>query len=107
MDFAQFEKEISDLDGLRQQIRDREARLHDEAVENIQSLIDQLKIKSTELRFPDQPSKKGGVTRPVNPVAPKYRNPETGETWSGRGRTPVWMSQAVEQGAKKDDFLIR
>ena len=101
MDFAQFEKEISDLDGLRQQIRDREA------LENIQSLIDQLKIKSTELRFPDQPSKKGGVIRPVNPVAPKYRNPETGETWSGRGRTPVWMSQAVEQGAKKDDFLIR
>ena len=44
MDFAQFEKEISDLDGLRQQIRDREARLHDEAVENIQSLIDLLKI---------------------------------------------------------------
>ena len=28
MDFAQFEKEISDLDGLRQEIRDREARLH-------------------------------------------------------------------------------
>ncbi|QDA53570.1 H-NS histone family protein [Sutterella faecalis] len=81
MDFAQFEKEISDLDGLRQEIRDREARLHDEAVENIQNLIDQLKIKSTELRFADQPStKKGGVIRPVNPVAPKYRNPESGET---------------------------
>ncbi|MGY6127137.1 H-NS histone family protein (plasmid) [Paraburkholderia strydomiana] len=25
------------------------------------------------------------------PVAPKYRNPETGETWSGRGRTPHWI----------------
>ncbi|KAB7649399.1 H-NS family nucleoid-associated regulatory protein [Sutterella seckii] len=107
MDFAQFEKEISDLDGLRQEIRDREARLHDEAVENIQNLIDQLKIKSTELRFADQPStKKGGVIRPVNPVAPKYRNPESGETWSGRGRTPVWMTQAIEQGSKKEDFLI-
>jgi hypothetical protein len=23
------------------------------------------------------------------PVAPKYRNPETGETWSGRGRAPA------------------
>ena len=107
MDFAQFEKEISDLDGLRQEIRDREARLHDEAVENIQNLIDQLKIKSTELRFADQPStKKGGVIRPVNPVAPKYRNPESGETWSGRGRTPVGMTQAIEQGSKKEDFLI-
>lgn len=107
MDFAQFEKEINDLDGLRQEIRDREARLHDEAVENIQTLIDQLKIKSTELRFADQPAaKKGGVIRPVNPVAPKYRNPSTGETWSGRGRTPVWMTKAIEQGQKKEDFLI-
>ncbi|MDT8843794.1 H-NS histone family protein [Paraburkholderia fungorum] len=25
------------------------------------------------------------------PVAPKYRHPETGETWSGRGRAPRWL----------------
>jgi DNA-binding protein H-NS len=24
-------------------------------------------------------------------VAPKYRNPETGDTWSGRGRAPRWL----------------
>ena len=24
-------------------------------------------------------------------VAAKYRNPETGETWSGRGRSPKWL----------------
>ncbi|MDR7008943.1 H-NS histone family protein [Paraburkholderia strydomiana] len=24
-------------------------------------------------------------------AAPKYRNPETGETWSGRGRAPRWI----------------
>ncbi|WP_350357283.1 H-NS histone family protein [Paraburkholderia fungorum] len=24
-------------------------------------------------------------------VAPKYRNPKTGETWSGRGRAPQWL----------------
>lgn len=24
-------------------------------------------------------------------LAPKYRNPKTGQTWSGRGRTPRWM----------------
>jgi DNA-binding protein H-NS len=32
------------------------------------------------------------------PVAPKYRNPETGETWSGRGRAPHWIKdQDVER----------
>lgn len=24
------------------------------------------------------------------PVAAKYRNPETGQTWTGRGKPPVW-----------------
>nr|WP_155627036.1 H-NS histone family protein [Burkholderia diffusa] len=25
-------------------------------------------------------------------IPPKYRNPETGETWSGRGRAPAWIN---------------
>ncbi len=24
-------------------------------------------------------------------VAPKYRNPETGQTWTGRGKPPLWI----------------
>lgn len=24
-------------------------------------------------------------------VAPKYRNPATGETWTGRGKPPLWI----------------
>lgn len=24
-------------------------------------------------------------------VAPKYRNPATGETWTGRGKPPAWI----------------
>ncbi|WP_080413059.1 H-NS family nucleoid-associated regulatory protein [Burkholderia ubonensis] len=35
------------------------------------------------------------------PLPPKYRNPMTGETWSGRGRAPKWMA-----GKERDDFLI-
>lgn len=27
-----------------------------------------------------------------SPVSPKYRNADTGETWSGRGRTPRWLA---------------
>jgi DNA-binding protein H-NS len=25
-------------------------------------------------------------------LPPKYRNPTTGQTWSGRGRMPLWMT---------------
>jgi DNA-binding protein H-NS len=39
-------------------------------------------------------------------VAPKYRDPESGATWSGRGRTPVWLATQIAQGRSKDDFAI-
>jgi DNA-binding protein H-NS len=40
-----------------------------------------------------------------NPVAPKYRGPH-GETWTGRGLTPKWLSTLIAQGHAKDSFLI-
>ena len=42
-------------------------------------------------------------------VAPKYRNPKNpAETWTGRGRTPLWMAAAIKGNkAKRDDFLIK
>jgi DNA-binding protein H-NS len=36
------------------------------------------------------------------PVSAKYRNPDTGETWTGRGRPPRWIS-----GKHYDPFLIK
>ena len=34
-------------------------------------------------------------------VAPKYRNPETGDTWTGRGREPGWI-----KGKNRDEFAL-
>lgn len=45
-------------------------------------------------------AKAGNYVR--GPQAPKYRNPETGATWSGRGRAPAWLAGAKDQTA----FLI-
>jgi DNA-binding protein H-NS len=41
-------------------------------------------------------------------VAPKYRDPKNPQnTWTGRGRMPLWMVAATKGSkAKKDDFLI-
>jgi DNA-binding protein H-NS len=38
-------------------------------------------------------------------VAPKYRD-KSGNTWSGRGAQPRWMTAAIKSGAKRDHFLI-
>src|SRR4051794_2832948 len=39
-------------------------------------------------------------------VAPKYRHPKTGETWSGRGGVAGWLAREIKAGKKKEDFLI-
>jgi DNA-binding protein H-NS len=39
-------------------------------------------------------------------VAAKYRNPATGESWSGRGRAPRWLADALAKGRTKDEFLV-
>ena len=35
------------------------------------------------------------------PVAAKYRNPATGETWTGRGKAPKWID-----GQERNQYLI-
>ncbi|SDS99293.1 H-NS family nucleoid-associated regulatory protein [Bradyrhizobium canariense] len=40
-------------------------------------------------------------------VLPKYRNPQTSETWSGRGKLPRWLVAAMKSGRKIEEFRIR
>jgi hypothetical protein len=39
-------------------------------------------------------------------VKPKYRDPKTGETWSGRGRMATWLKSKQDAGANIDDYLV-
>jgi DNA-binding protein H-NS len=43
--------------------------------------------------------------RPTRKVAPKYRGPN-GETWSGRGLKPRWLTAEIDSGKQLADFLI-
>ncbi len=55
--------------------------------------------------------KAGAAARPATAakraVAPKYRHPQTGETWSGRGKAPRWLAAEEAAGATRDSFLIK
>jgi DNA-binding protein H-NS len=49
----------------------------------------------------------GKASRKGRPVAIKYRNPKNAEqTWTGRGRPPRWLADAVKKGAKRESFLV-
>jgi DNA-binding protein H-NS len=39
-------------------------------------------------------------------VAAKYRDPKTGQTWSGRGAPARWITAYEKQGKKRDLFLV-
>lgn len=40
------------------------------------------------------------------PSAPKYRDPASGKTWTGRGVHPIWLKDYIAQGRSKEEFLI-
>ncbi|MBA2674322.1 H-NS histone family protein [Ramlibacter sp.] len=70
----------------------------------LEELFDHLKSAGFKAESPRRTAKnkvkaKGGV--------PKFRNPSTDETWSGRGRAPAWLREAEEKGKSRDKFLIK
>ena len=38
--------------------------------------------------------------------AAKFRNPETGEEWSGRGRPPRWLAALEAKGRDRKEFAV-
>lgn len=40
-------------------------------------------------------------------VPPKYKNPQTGATWTGRGKAPRWIVDAEAEGKSREQFLIK
>ena len=70
------------------------------AIADIQSKMREFGISPEDLGFGVR--KRMAVKAVRKPVAPKYRNDDTGETWSGRGKPPKWMA-----GRDKAQFLIR
>lgn len=53
----------------------------------------------------EKPSSKRSSKLAGVKVEPKYRNTD-GQTWTGRGVAPKWVSEAIAAGRSKDEFLI-
>ncbi|ATF34218.1 DNA-binding protein [Burkholderia thailandensis] len=77
--------------------RKREAA---DAIKAIRQTILQYGISAEDI-FGRAKSNRGRGKLLRGPIAPKYRDPETGATWSGRGRPPQWIA-----GRNRDSFLI-
>src|SRR5271166_1326181 len=56
-------------------------------------------------RYPEQTTRRHRSDA-GQPLVPKFRGPN-GETWSGRGIPPRWMSALEAQGRKREEFRIK
>ena len=56
-----------------------------DAVGKVRALVAEFGLTTADVF----PSSKKAATR--TKVAPKYKNPSTGETWTGRGKPPAWI----------------
>jgi DNA-binding protein H-NS len=64
-----------------------------------------LKRREAEDPRPAQ-SETGKAEETVSRVEPKYRDPATGETWSGRGLMASWLKRKQDAGEDIDDYLV-
>lgn len=89
---------------IKAQIADLEKKAHEARSSEITSAKAQIAeiMKTYGLSLSDlEGSAKPKSYKVRQSVAAKYRSEETGATWTGRGRAPLWLA-----GKNKDDFLI-
>jgi DNA-binding protein H-NS len=81
---------------------------HSNQVRAVREKIDAL-LKSAGLTINEVYPTRGGKKSAgkAATVAPKYLNPDGPDTWSGRGRQPVWFSAALKKrGVTAESMLI-
>ena len=76
-----------------------------DAIAQVRTLMTQYGLSLADLAAKANGPKISGP-RAGGKVAAKYRNPATGDTWSGRGLKPKWLQSALEGGRSLADFAI-
>lgn len=89
---------------LEQQIIDIQREERASAIAQVKSLMAQHGLTLADLTSRGTPT--APKTRSGGKVPAKYRDPATGQAWSGRGLHPKWLKQAIDGGAKLTDFLV-
>ena len=92
---------------LDKQIAKAKAEEKAAVLDQMRSALEQYGITPEDLFTTAKRGRKPGSTNSGErkPVAPKYRN-EAGETWTGRGKQPKWVAEALASGLNLEDLMI-
>ena len=98
------------VEQLEDLIRRARARIEEVKDEMVNKLRDELAARAKAHGFDISELFGGrgkGKARAKSTVKPKYRNPANADqTWSGRGRQPAWVKEALAKGKKMDDLAV-
>jgi DNA-binding protein H-NS len=77
------------------------------AIAQIRSLMQQYNLSPADFAGRGSAAgPKAAGSRAGGSVAAKYRDPDSGKTWSGRGLKPRWLRDAMANGKSPSDFAI-
>jgi len=76
------------------------------AIADVRALMSQHGLTAADVAGASLKPRTPGAKIPGRKVAAKYRHPETGTTWSGRGLKPKWLVEGLATGKSLSDFAI-
>ena len=96
---TELQKQIAELQAKAQAIIETEKA---SVIEELKAKISQYGITANELGFKVteavKPAKSSNTGTSTAPKIPKYKNPETGQTWhGGKGAAPLWVTQLADK----------
>lgn len=93
--YQEYKAKIAELENLAESARKNEMSA---AKEKISAIMRDYGLTLADLGGVD----KSKSTKSRAPVPNKYRDDATGQTWTGRGRSPKWL-----EGKDKAQYLIK
>ena len=93
---SSYKELLAQRELLDKQIKEAVQREKADGIAKAKAIIEQYDLSASDLF-----SRKAGSKSGSGKVAPKYRNPSTGETWTGRGKAPKWID-----GRDRGNYLI-
>lgn len=92
-------------EALMQQAEEARKKEIAEVVADIKTKMQEYGITASDLGIAVSGKRASKKVGPSTPAVVRYKN-DKGETWSGMGRQPQWIKDAIEEGKSKEDFAV-
>ena len=103
---AKQEKLRADLAAADKELAELRNAERAEVLGKIREMMSEYGITSDDLSGRSAAQRKAGLGTVRGPATVKFKDPATGQTWSGRGQKASWLKAAIAGGKKLEDFAV-